>query len=120
MSESIVPLRRRGEEQSALSRVDHDAVELLATGQAPSLLGARAEVITKDLYASREQMTSLLADLRRRELTGHAQIDDTNANLVTMINYGVAQIDAFITRAQVLTTEASAQSEPDLADQDRK
>ncbi|UIY45786.1 hypothetical protein [Methylobacterium radiotolerans] len=116
MSENIIPLRRRGEEQSPLSRVDHDAVELLATGQAPSLLGARAEVITKDLYARREQMTALLADLGGREPTGHAQIDDTNANLVAMINYGIAQIDAFIARAQVLTTEAAAQSQPDLAD----
>lgn len=120
MSESIIPLRRRGEEQSALSRVDHDAVELLATGQAPSLLGARAEVITKDLCASREQMMALLADLCRREPTGHAQIDDTNANLVKMINYGMAQIDAFIARAQVLTTETAAQSQPDLPDRDRK
>lgn len=120
MSESIVPLRRKGEEQSALFHVDHDAVELLATGQAPSLLGARAEVITKDLYARREQMTTLLADLGGREPTGHAQIDETNANLVTMINYGIAQIDVFIARAQVLTTEAAAQSQLGLADRNRK
>ena len=110
MSEGIIPLHRRGEERSALARVDVAAMEMLARGQATSLQAARAEVIIADLREQRDQMTTLLADLRGRELTDDARIDAANANLIAAINYGIVQIDLFIARAQILTAEA-AQSE---------
>ncbi|MGU3662201.1 hypothetical protein [Methylobacterium fujisawaense] len=107
MSEGIVPLRRRGEKQSALDRVDSAAVQLLATGQATSLQAARAEVILADLQAQRGRMTTVLADMRSREPTGDAQVDEANTNLVTAINYGIVQIDLFIARAQIFLAEAT-------------
>ncbi|WCS28867.1 hypothetical protein LOK46_32675 (plasmid) [Methylobacterium sp. NMS14P] len=107
MSENIVPLRQRGEERSALARVDAAAVVRLAGGQATSLQAARTEVILADLREQRDQMTTLLADLRGRESTGEAQIDDANANLIAVINQGIVQIDLFVARAQVLLAKVT-------------
>ena len=100
MSEGIVPLRRRGEERSALARVDAVAVEMLAGGRAVSLRVARAEVILADLRDKRDQMTALLADLRGRELTGKALIDEANASLITALDQGIVQIDLFVAQAR--------------------
>ena len=106
MSEGIIPLRRRGEEQSALARVDVAAMELLVGGQATSLQSARAEVILADMRAQRYQLTALLADLRAREPAGDSRIDEANANLITAINSGIVQIDLFIAHVQVFAAEA--------------
>ncbi|MCJ2060065.1 hypothetical protein MKL09_26465 [Methylobacterium sp. J-048] len=106
MSEGIVPLRRSGEERSPIARVDIAAVELLVSGEAISLQTARAEVILKDLRAQRDQMSTLLADLRARGLIGDAQIDEVNASLISAINQGIVQIDLFIAQARVLVKEA--------------
>lgn len=111
MSEGIVPLRRRGEERTALDRVDVAAVKLLVGGRATSLQTARAEVILADMRAQREQMTAVLSDLRGRELTDDPQINEANGNLITAINQGIVQIDLFIARVQVFAAEA-AQSGP--------
>lgn len=100
MSEGIVPLRRRGDERSALARVDTAAVEMLACGQASSLRAARAEAILADLCKQRDQLTTLLADLRGREPTGEPQIDEANANLIAAINQGIVQIDLFVAQAR--------------------
>ena len=100
MSDGIVPLRRRGEEQSALARVDVAAVEMLACGLATSLQIARAEVILGDLREQRDQLTTLLANLRGREPTGEPQIDEANANLIAAINQGIVQIDLFVAQAR--------------------
>ncbi|MCJ2048472.1 hypothetical protein [Methylobacterium sp. J-070] len=107
MSEGIVPLRRRGEERSALARVDVAAVELLVGGHATNLQAARAQIILADLREQRDQMTSVLADVRGREPTGDPEIDDTNANLITAINSGIVQIDLFIARGQVFLAQAA-------------
>ena len=107
MTETIIPLRPRSEEQSALARVDVTAAELLARGQAASLQAARAEVILIDLRGYRDQMTALLADLRAREPAGDAQINTANAGLIAAINHGVVQIDLFIARAQLLMAETA-------------
>ena len=106
MTEGIVPLRRRGEEASHIARIDIAAVELLAGGEATSLQEARAEVILRNLRAQRDQMSSLLADLRGRGWTGDAQIDEVNASLNAAINQGIVQIDLFIAQARVLMTAA--------------
>ena len=111
MSEGIVSLRRRGEERSAIARVDAAAVELLAVGQATSLQAARAEIILADMRAQRDQMTALLADLRGREPIDDSRIDEANTNLITAINAGIVQIDLFIARVQVFAAE-TAQSGP--------
>ena len=108
MGDGIVPLRRRGEEQPALARVDIAAVEMLACGQATSLQVARAEVILGDLREQRDQLTMLLADLRGREPTGEAQIDEANVNLITAINQGIVQIDLFVAQARVYAGGAEA------------
>ncbi|CAA2161226.1 hypothetical protein MBRA_06386 [Methylobacterium brachiatum] len=107
MTKTIIPLRPRGEEHSALARVDITAAELLARGQVVSLQTARAEVILINLRGHRDQMTALLADLRTREPAGDAQIDTANANLIAAINHGVVQIDLFIARAQLVMAEAA-------------
>lgn len=107
MSEGIIPLRRRGQERSALARVDVAAMELLVGGQATSLQSARAEVILADMRAQRYQMTVLLADLRGREPAGDSRIDEANANLITAINSGIVQIDLFITHVQVIAAETA-------------
>lgn len=115
MSEGIVPLRRKDEKGSALDRFDVDAVALLIGGQATSLHAARAAVILNDLRAQRDQMTAVLADVRRREPTDDAQIDEANTNLITAINSGIVQVDLFIARGQVLLEEA-AQSGPNQSE----
>jgi hypothetical protein len=115
MSEGVVPLRRRGEEQSALDRFDVAAVEILVSGQAANLQTARAQVIFADLRAQRDEMTTVLTDVRSREPTGDPQIDDSNANLITAINSGIVQIDLFIARGRVLLAEA-AQWEPNQSE----
>ena len=106
MSEGIVPLHQRGEKRSALARVDVAAVELLAGGQATNLQAARAKVILEDLRDHRDQMAVVLADLRRREPTGEAEIDEANANLITAINQGIVQIDLFVAQARAYAEEA--------------
>ena len=106
MSKGIVPLRRNGEGQSALARVDVAAMELLVGGQATSLQAARAEVILADLCEQRDQMAVLLTDLQERELTGEPQIDEADANLIAAINQGVVQIDLFVARARSCLTDA--------------
>ena len=106
MSGGVVPLRRRGEERSALARVDVAAMDLLVGGQAASLQAARAEIILTDMRGQRDQLTALLADLRARAPTGDSRIDEANANLITAINDGIVQIDLFIARAQVFLAEA--------------
>ena len=106
MSDGIVSLRRRGEEPSALARVDVSAVAMLANGKATSLQAARAEVLLADLRAQRDQMAMLLADLRGCEPTGDPRIDKANANLITAINQGIVQIDLFVAQARVYADEA--------------
>ncbi|MCJ2063806.1 hypothetical protein MKK63_13955 [Methylobacterium sp. J-088] len=106
MSEGIVPLRRRGEERSALAYVDATAVAMLAEGQSTSLQAARVEVILANLREQRNQMTTLLADLWAREPTGEPQIDGANANLITAINQGIVQVDLFIAQARTVAAEA--------------
>ena len=103
MSESIVPLRRRSDERSALTRIDVAAVGMLANGQAASLQAARAEVILRDLQTQRDQMTMLLADLRGREPAGDERIDEANADLIMAINQGIVQIDLFVAQARAYT-----------------
>ena len=107
MSQGIVPLRRRGQKQATLNRVDVAAVKLLVSGQATSLQAARAEVILADLRAQRDQMTAVLADMRNREPTGDPRLDEANANLITAINSGLVQVGLFIARAQVFLAEAA-------------
>ena len=108
MGDGIVPLRRKGEERSALARVDVAAVQMLACGQATGLQVARAEVILADLRGQRDQMTVLLADLRGRQPTGEAQLDAANANLITAINQGIVQIDLFVAQARAYVEGAKA------------
>ncbi|MCJ2073147.1 hypothetical protein MKK75_30925 [Methylobacterium sp. J-030] len=100
MSGGIVPLRRRGEERSALARVDVAAIELLVGGHATNLQAARAQIILADLRAQLDQMTAVLADVHGREPTGDPEIDDTNSNLITAINQGIVQIDLFVAQAR--------------------
>lgn len=106
MSESIVPLRQRGEGWAALAQVDIAATQLLTNGQATSLRAARVEVILADLRVQRDRMSALLADLRGKELTGEGQIDEANADLITAINHGIVQIDLFIAQARAYAEEA--------------
>ncbi|WP_342111532.1 hypothetical protein [Methylobacterium sp. SI9] len=107
MSDGIIPLRQRNEGRSALARVDAAAVEMLAGGRATSLQAARAAVILADLREQRDQMNTLLADLRGRGPTGEAQIDEANANLITAINQGIVQIDLFVARARAYAEGAT-------------
>ncbi|MEL6059477.1 hypothetical protein [Methylobacterium sp. DCY52] len=107
MPETIIPLRPKGEDQTALARIDRVAAQLLAGGQAASLQAARIETILTDLRVQRDQMTTVLADLRGREPSGYPQVDAANANLVIAINQGIIQIDLFIARARVLAEDAA-------------
>ena len=107
MTETIIPLRPRREDHTAVARIDVTAAELLARGQVSSLRTARIETILTDLRAQRDQMTTVLADLRGREPTGDARIDAANTNLIAAINQGIVQIDLFIARAQLLTADTA-------------
>ncbi|MCJ2048122.1 hypothetical protein [Methylobacterium sp. J-070] len=118
MSQGIVPLRRRGQEQAALNRVEVAAVKLLVSGQATSLQAARAEVILADLRAQRDQMTAVLADMRNREPIGDPRLDEANANLITAINSGLIQVGLFIARAQAFLAE-TAKPVPNLPESPR-
>lgn len=107
MSDGIIPLRRKGEERSALAQVDIAAVGMLISGQATSLNAARAAVILADLHKQRDQLTTMLADLQGRASTGNAQIDEVNAELITVINRGLVNIDQFAEQARVHAEKAT-------------
>ncbi len=100
MSAAIVPLRRGNERQSALARVDVIAAERLASGQASNLQVARAEIILADMQTQRQQLVQLLAELRKREKSGDAIVDEADAVLITATDLGLIQIDLFIAQAQ--------------------
>ncbi len=102
MSREIIPLRSKGAKQSALARIDVAAVALLSGGLAASLQAARAEVILADLRLRRDEMSTLLCDLRSREPTALPHIDIANANLIAAIVQGMVQIDLFIAQARTL------------------
>ena len=107
MTEPIIPLRPRGDGQPSLARFDLVAAELLAGGRVRSLQAARVEAILMDLRVQREQMSTLLADLRSRESTGDPHVDAVNANLIYAINQGIVQVDLFIARAGVLANDTA-------------
>ena len=73
---------------------------MLATGQATSLRAAQAETILEDLCIQRDELATLLADLRRQEPASATQSDKTSANLIAAINLGIIQIDLFIAEAR--------------------
>lgn len=110
MSQGIIPLRPKSDEQLALARIDVAAVALLAGGRATSLQAARAEAVLADLRLQRDEMTTLLSGLRGREPTGVLQLDVANANLINAITQGIVQIDLFIAQARGLL-EGTVQSE---------
>ena len=114
MSREIIPMRLKGGEQSALARIDVAAVALLSRGRAASLQTARAEVILTDLRLRRDEMTTLLSNLRGREPTGVLQIDAANANLITAIHQGVVQVDLFIAQARSLLERTKQPGSPQL------
>lgn len=107
MSNGIVPLRRRGEDQSALARVDDAALKMLVGGQATSLMAARAEVILAELRDQRRRMATLVTDLLGQDLTDKPPIDEADAHLIMAINQGIVQIDLFIAQAQVCAAEVT-------------
>ena len=87
MTQTIIPLRPRGGRQSSLARIDPVAVELLASGKATNLQAARIEAILTDMGLQRDQLTTLLADLRGQKSFGYTQDDAANADLITAINW---------------------------------
>jgi len=114
MSREIIPLRPKGPEHSALARIDVAAATLLSKGLVTSLQGARAEVILTDLRLRRDEMSTLLSDLRSREPTRVAHIDDANANLIAAIVQGLVQIDLFIAQARGLLERIEQPDAPQL------
>ncbi|MCJ2074412.1 hypothetical protein MKK68_01885 [Methylobacterium sp. E-016] len=116
MSREIIPLRPKGAEQSALARIDVAAVALLAGGQATSLQAARAKVILADLRLRRNEMTTLLSDLRSRETSRLPHIDVANANLIAAIVQGLVQIDLFIAQACGLIERTEQPGTPPLGE----
>ena len=99
MTGTIIPLRLKRDETSALASFGTLATELLAEGRAPNLLVARFDAILKKLRGQRAKLASVLADLEARAPSCDAQIEIINVNLRNGAREGLTHIDLFIREA---------------------
>ena len=102
MKPKVIPLRRKGGDQAPIARIDAAAAVLLSEGGTTNLQAARAEVILSNLRLQRDELTTLLLDLRSREATRVPHLDAANAKLATTIDQGIVQIDLLIGHAKGL------------------
>ncbi|KNY19112.1 hypothetical protein [Methylobacterium sp. ARG-1] len=99
MTGTIIPLRPKSGEASALASFDVIAAEMLTEGRAISLSAARIEVILAKLGVQRTEMFALLADLQARPPSGVIQLDTINDNLSVAASKGLVLIELFIQQA---------------------
>jgi uncharacterized protein involved in exopolysaccharide biosynthesis len=106
MTGTIIPLRLKRDEASALASFDTLATELLAEGRAPNLSVARFDAILTKLRGQRVELASVLADLEARAPSCDAPIEAINAELRDGAREGLAQINLFIQQAETCRTTA--------------
>lgn len=99
MTGTIIPLRHKGEEASALAGFDMIAAEMLTEGRAVSLSAARTDVILTRLRAQRTELTAVRADLQARPPSGDVRIDAINASLIVAANKALVQIELSLQHA---------------------
>ncbi|MCJ2055413.1 hypothetical protein MKL09_02475 [Methylobacterium sp. J-048] len=106
MTGTIIPLRLKHDEASALADFDVLAAELLIEGQAPNLLVARFGAILTKLRGQRVELALVLADLEARAPSHDVRINGINADLHDRAREGLAQIDLFIFQAEICRSKA--------------
>jgi len=105
MTGTIIPLRLKRNEASALAGFDTLAIELLAEGQAPNLSAARLDAILGKLRGQRAQLAAILVDLEDRVPSFDARIEAVNADLRDSARQGLDQINLFIQQAMSCKTK---------------
>lgn len=100
MTGTIIPLRLKRDETSALAGFDAAAADLLAEGRAPTLSAAHLDAILMKLRRQRVELLAINALLERRASSGDAQIDAINAKLCAEACNGLAHIELFIQQAE--------------------
>lgn len=76
-------------------------MELLQTGRAATLLGARLVAIQANLLAKRGQLAAVITDLQVRPPSGDARIDAISAPLCTEASTGLSHVDEFLRRIDI-------------------
>ncbi|TXN01086.1 hypothetical protein FV242_19680 [Methylobacterium sp. WL64] len=104
MTGTIVPLRLKRDEASALIRFDAAAVELLVEGQASNLSVARLDAILALLRGQRAKLVAILADLEARAPSFDTRIAGINVDLRDRTREALALIDLLIQRVQACRT----------------
>ena len=105
MTETIIPLRLKRDEASALAGFDVLAAELLAEGQAPNLSAARLDAILGKLREQQTQLAVIRADLEDRVPSCDARIEAINADLCHFAREGLTQINLYIQQAMSCRTK---------------
>ena len=96
MTGTIIPLRSKDEETSALAHFDVLAAELLTEGRAASLSAARLDAILTELRRHRSQLCAVMEDQHRSSLAAHAQFGSLAASIRAVANQTLARIDQLI------------------------
>ena len=100
MTGTIIPLRLKRDETSALAGFDAAAADLLAEGRAPTLSAAHLDAILMKLRRQRAELLAINATLETRASSGDAQIDAINAKLCVEARNGLTHIDLFIQQVE--------------------
>ncbi|MCJ2084868.1 hypothetical protein MKK88_02520 [Methylobacterium sp. E-005] len=112
MTGTIIPLRLKRDETSALARFDATAADLLAEGRAPTLSAAQLDAILMKLRRQRAELLAINVTLETRASSGDARIDAINAKLCVEVRNGLAQIELLIHQSEAGALAARRGSRP--------
>jgi len=101
MTGTIIPLRSKDEETSALAHFDVLAAELLTEGRAASLSAAWLDAILTELHRNRVQLCAVMEDQHRSGLAAHAQFGGLATGIRAVANQTLARIDQLIEFAEL-------------------
>lgn len=105
MTGTIIPLRAKDEETSALARFDVLAAELLTDGRAESLSAARLDVILTELHLYRVQLCTVMEGPRTSTLAEDAQFASLALEIRAVAEQALARIDQLIESAGLQRAE---------------
>lgn len=107
MTGMIIPLQSMQPATSALAAFDIAAIELLLSGRAVTLSGARLSAIRDKLVEQRAQLATVIADLRTRPPSGDLRIDAVNATLCAEADTGLAYLDLFLGQVETCASRVA-------------
>ncbi|MCJ2016935.1 hypothetical protein MKK84_05760 [Methylobacterium sp. E-065] len=112
MTATVIPLRLKRDETSALAGFDAAAADLLAEGRAPTLSSAQLDAILMKLRRQRAEPLTINVTLETRASSDDARIEVINAKLCVEVRKGLVQIDLLIQQAETCARAVRQGSEP--------